>query len=74
MKNEDRKRAALKAHSEPSDSDVERIKANVERYLNNHSREGARAWQMNMAARPGSWEMVLKQKDKPTLDTGSPQT
>ena len=35
--------------------DPQAIAANVERYLNNHTREGGHAWQMNMAARPQSW-------------------
>ena len=35
--------------------DTQAIAANIERYLNNHTREGGHAWQMNMAARPQTW-------------------
>jgi hypothetical protein len=35
--------------------DAQAIAANIERYLNNHTREGGHAWQMNMAARPQTW-------------------
>lgn len=35
--------------------DSEAIATNVERYLNNHTREGGHAWQMNMAARRQEW-------------------
>lgn len=35
--------------------DAQTIAANIERYLNNHTREGGHAWQMNMAARPQTW-------------------
>jgi hypothetical protein len=31
------------------------IAANIERYLNNHTREGGHAYQHNMAARPQDW-------------------
>lgn len=35
--------------------DAESAATNIERYLNNHTREGGHAWQMNMAARPETW-------------------
>ncbi len=35
--------------------DAESAASNIERYLNNHTREGGHAWQMNMAARPEAW-------------------
>lgn len=40
---------------ESQDSEDKAIAANIERYLNNHTREGGHAWQMNMAARPQTW-------------------
>jgi hypothetical protein len=49
--------------------DAESVAANIERYLNNHTREGGQAWQMNMAARPGSWQPLELTSDKPPVDT-----
>ena len=43
------------ATGENSSEDSLVIAANIERYLNNHTREGSHAWQMNMAARPETW-------------------
>jgi len=43
-------------HRDEIDSeDTESVASNIERYLNNHTREGGHAWQMNMAARPDAW-------------------
>ena len=36
-----------------------KIAANIDRYLDNHTREGSHAWQMNMAARPANWHLIL---------------
>ncbi|HEX5759729.1 MAG TPA: hypothetical protein VF121_11085 [Thermoanaerobaculia bacterium] len=39
------------------------IVANIERYLNNHTREGGHAYQQNMAARPGEWHPLEAAED-----------
>ncbi len=39
------------------------IGRNIERYLNNHTREGGKAWQMNMAARPENWKIIAPPRD-----------
>lgn len=38
------------------------IAANIERYLNNHTREGSHAWQMNMAARQEAWHPLGEER------------
>lgn len=45
--------------------DVEGTAANIERYLNDHTREGGRAWEMNMAARPQSWHPLETAPEHP---------
>lgn len=44
--------------------DAESVAANIERYLNNHTREGGHAWQMNMAARPEAWHPLELSSEK----------
>lgn len=39
------------------------IARNIERYLNDHTRDGGKAWQMNMAARPEKWNIILPGKN-----------
>ena len=49
----------------PESEDAQAIAANIERYLNNHSREGGHAWQMNMAARPQTWHPLEASQTDP---------
>jgi hypothetical protein len=50
--------------------DSESVASNIERYLNNHTREGGHAWQMNMAARPEAWQpLELSPEPPPVADS-----
>jgi hypothetical protein len=46
------------------------VASNIERWLNNHIREGGHAWQMNMAARPAKWHPLPQ--GAPPKSTGRP--
>lgn len=48
--------------------DAESAAANIERYLNNHTREGGHAWQMNMAARPEAWHPLEARSEQASGD------
>jgi hypothetical protein len=56
--------------SDPDADDIEEVRTNIERYLNNHTREGGHAWQMNMAARPQSWHPLETSPEHPA-ETGA---
>jgi hypothetical protein len=46
----------------------ESVASNIERYLNNHTREGGHAWQMNMAARPETWHPLELSPEPPSTE------
>ena len=54
------------------DEDVDSVAANVERYLNNHTREGGHAWQMNMAARPEAWQPLEVSSETSVAERAEP--
>jgi len=56
--------------SDPDSEDLEDVETNIDRYLNNHTREGGHAWQMNMAARPQSWHPLEMSPEQPA-ETGA---
>lgn len=52
------------------DDELAAAKANIEHFLNNHTRNGGLARQQNMAARPGSWQIIAKtDATQPTAHT-----
>ncbi|MGB7923478.1 MAG: hypothetical protein WCF57_09555 [Pyrinomonadaceae bacterium] len=60
MQQEDGNEAVSVIASDIKDSDENGspVAANIERYLDNHTREGATAWQFNMAAVPADWQII----------------
>jgi hypothetical protein len=50
--------------AEPSKDPLAEVRANIERFLDKHTREGGIAFQHNMAARPAKWRVI----DPPSQD------
>jgi hypothetical protein len=47
--------------TKPSDSQIAKARANIERFLDKHTREGGIALQHNMVARPPKWRIIAEQ-------------
>lgn len=53
----------------PSDSQIAKARANIERFLDKHTREGGIAAQNNMVARPPKWRIIGDTQSDPVLVT-----
>jgi len=43
---------------EETSNENSKATSNIERFLNNHTREGGHSWQSNMVARPVKWHTL----------------
>jgi hypothetical protein len=53
-----------KTPGDVSEDRIAEVKANIERFLDKHTREGGVALQHNMAARPAKWRIIDPQADE----------
>lgn len=54
---------------ELSEERIAQARANIERFLDKHTREGGIALQHNMAARPAKWRIIDPQADQAPRQT-----